>query len=63
MQRLAFDDEVLQWLKTAMLQSQADEQRFREEAVSRLQNEYRLLQRRIDIMYADRCSATISLSV
>lgn len=57
--RLRFDDEVLDWMRRALRESQADEQRFREESVQRLQAEYNRLQRRIDVMYVDKLDGRI----
>ena len=61
MRSLAFDDQTLSCIRNLLMRSQADEQHIREEAVNRLQNEYRLLQRRIDIMYADRLDGRVSV--
>ncbi|MDB5337481.1 MAG: hypothetical protein JWN70_3100 [Planctomycetaceae bacterium] len=36
---LHFDEEVLDWMRRALRESQADEQRFREDSVERLQTE------------------------
>jgi hypothetical protein len=56
---LRFDEEVLEWMRRALRESQADEQRYREEAVGRLQAEYNKLQRRIDTMYVDKLDGRI----
>ena len=56
---LRFDGEVLDWMRRALRESQADEQRYREEAVQRLQADYNRLQRRIDIMYVDKLDGRI----
>ena len=57
--QLHFDQDVMNWMRRALLESQADERRFREESVDRLQSEYNRLQRRIDIMYVDKLDGRI----
>jgi site-specific DNA recombinase len=57
--RLAFDDEVLDWVRSALLESHADEKREHEEAIARLQQEYNRLQGRIDTMYVDKLDGRI----
>ncbi len=59
---LRFDDDVLAWLTKALRESQADETKFREESVSRLQGEYNTLQRRIDAMYLDKLDGRIDVA-
>jgi len=56
---LHFDGEVLDWMRRALRESQADEQRYREEAVKRLRSEYDKLQKRIDTMYVDKLDGRI----
>jgi hypothetical protein len=53
---LAFDDEVLGWVREALRQSHGDEKQFHEAAVARLRAEYVRLQNRFDAMYVDRSS-------
>ena len=43
--RLHFDDEVLEWVREALHASHADERREHEEAIKRLQAEYKRLER------------------
>ena len=57
--RLAFDNEVLAWVKDALHQSGADERRQHAEAVKRLQGEYDRLQRRLDAMYVDKLDGKV----
>jgi hypothetical protein len=57
--RLAFDDEVLAWVRAALLASHADEKREHEAAIGRLQAEYNRLQARIDAMYVDKLDGRI----
>jgi site-specific DNA recombinase len=57
--RLAFDDEILAWVRAALLASHADEKQEHEAAIGRLQAEYNRLQGRIDIMYVDKLDGRI----
>lgn len=57
---LRLDEEVLAWVRKALLSSHADEQRFHAEAVARLHRQYEQLQRRIDLAYEDRLDGRIS---
>jgi len=56
---LTFGNEVLEWVKDALLQSHEDEQRHHDEAVARLQADYNRLQVRIDAMYVDKLDGII----
>ncbi len=56
---LTFDDEVLGWVKAALLQSHVDEKQFHREAIERLQAEYNRLQRRIESAYEDKLDGRI----
>ena len=56
---LTFDDEILGWLREALRQSHGDEKRFHEEAIERLQDEHKRLQRRLDAMYVDKLDGKI----
>jgi DNA invertase Pin-like site-specific DNA recombinase len=56
---LAFDEEILGWVKEALLQSHGDEKRFHEEAIGRLRTEYDRLQHRVDAMYVDKLDGRI----
>ena len=56
---LAFDDEVLGWVREALRESHGDERRFHEEAIGRLQAEYDRLQNRLDAMYVDKLDGRI----
>ena len=59
LRRLKFDDEVLAWVKEALLQSHEDEKRCHDEAILRLQAEFTRLQNRIDAMYVDKLDGRI----
>jgi hypothetical protein len=56
---LYFDDEVLEWVTEALRQSHEDEKRHHDEAIARLQAEYKKLQHRIDAMYEDKLDGRI----
>jgi DNA invertase Pin-like site-specific DNA recombinase len=56
---LAFDEEILGWVKAALVQSHGDEKRFHEEAIGRLRTEYDRLQHRLDAMYVDKLDGRI----
>jgi site-specific DNA recombinase len=57
--QLAFDDEVLAWVRAALLASHADEKQEHDAAIGRLQAEYKRLQGRIDTMYVDKLDGRI----
>ena len=57
--RLQFDDEVLEWVREALHASHADERREHEEAIERLQAEYKRLQDRINAMYVDKLDGMV----
>jgi len=57
---LEFDDEVLQWVRTALQESHKDEQTYHNEQTNLLQKEYQRLQGRIDKMYDDKLDGLVS---
>lgn len=57
--RLAFDDEVLAWVRDALSESHADEKRDHEHAIARLKAEHGRLQQRIHAMYVDKLDGRI----
>ena len=57
--RLQFDDEVLEWVREALHASHADERREHEEAIERLQAEYKRLSDRINAMYVDKLDGRV----
>ncbi|GAB2178308.1 hypothetical protein DLREEDagr8_38660 [Dongia sp. agr-C8] len=57
--RLRFDDEVLDWVREALLASHVDKRQEQEEAIARLQGEYDRLQRRLDAMYVDKLDGRV----
>ena len=57
--RLRFDDEVLCWVREALQASHADQRREHQEAIARLQVEYKRLDDRIHAMYVDKLDGKI----
>ena len=49
----------MDWVTEALRESHGDEKRHHEEAINRLQAEYKRLQARIDIMYPDKLDGKI----
>jgi site-specific DNA recombinase len=56
---ITFPKEVLEWIIKALRESHADEKTFHDDAILRLQVEYRRLQNRIDAMYLDKLDGRI----
>ena len=56
---LAFDEEILGWLREALRESHHDERTFLEEAIARLWAESDRLQNRLDAMYVDKLDGRI----
>jgi site-specific DNA recombinase len=57
--RLAFDEEVLEWVRDALHESHADERREHEAAIERFRAEYDRLQNRIHAAYVDKLDGSI----
>jgi site-specific DNA recombinase len=57
--KLAFGDEVLAWVGTALRESHADEKKEHDAAITRLQAEHDRLQTRIHAMYVDKLDGRI----
>ncbi len=57
--RLAFDGEILDWVRDALHECHADERREHEAAIERLRAEYDRLQNRIHAAYVDKLDGTI----
>jgi hypothetical protein len=57
--RLAFGDEVLSWVTTALRESHADEQKEHEAAITRLQIEHDRLRARVHAAYLDKLDGRI----
>lgn len=57
--RLRFDDEVLDWVRDALHSSHADERREHEQAIKRLEAEAKRLNDRIHAMYVDKLDGLV----
>jgi site-specific DNA recombinase len=57
---LSLDEEVLAWLTKALRISHEDAKRFHDDAIARLETEYKVLQARIDGMYLDKLDSRIT---
>jgi len=57
--QLKFDEEVLEWVRDALHSSHANERREHQEAIRRLQTEYKRLQGRINAMYVDKLDGLV----
>ncbi|MGX5804298.1 recombinase family protein [Bradyrhizobium sp. Arg314] len=57
--KLHFDEEVLDWVREALKSSQADERREHEQAIQRCQAEYKRLGDRLQAMYLDKLDGRI----
>lgn len=57
--KLSFGDEVMTWLRRALTESHADEQKEHETAITRLRAEYERLQHRIHAIYLDKLDGRI----
>ena len=56
---MAFEEDVLEWVSSALRESHLDEQQYHQEAIDRLQAEHRPLQDRLDAMYVDKLDRRI----
>jgi site-specific DNA recombinase len=63
LRRISIDEEIVNWIATALRESHGDQKRFRDESVARLQQEHTRLQNRLDVMYEDRLDGRIDLSL
>lgn len=59
LRKLTFPKDVMDWIVNALRESHQDEKAFHDEAIGRLQAEYRRLQDRIDAMYVDKLDGRI----
>lgn len=57
--KLHFPQEVLSWIKDALVCSNEDTQRFHQEAITKLQAQYNKLESRIQTMYVDKLDGKI----
>jgi len=56
---ISFSEEVLAWVTLALRESHADERKFHDQALGRLQREHRRIQERIDAMYLDKLDGRV----
>ena len=63
LRRISIDEDIVNWITTALRESHGDQKRFRDESVARLQQEHTRLQNRLDVMYEDRLDGRIDLSL
>jgi site-specific DNA recombinase len=59
---IAIDQEVVDWVASALRQSHADEKRFRDAAVAKLNSDHARLQGRLEAMYEDRLDGRVDLA-
>jgi site-specific DNA recombinase len=59
---LALDQEVADWVVTALKESHGDERRLHDEAVSRLQGELQKLSNRLETLYEDKLDGRIDIA-
>lgn len=57
--RLYFDEEVLEWVREALKSSHMDERREHEDAIKRCQAEYKRLEDRLNAIYLDKLDGRI----
>jgi site-specific DNA recombinase len=63
LRRISIDEDIVNWIATALRESHGDQKRFRDESVAKLQQEHTRLQNRMDVMYEDRLDGRIALSL
>jgi site-specific DNA recombinase len=61
LRRLVLDEDVIEWIVSALKESHADERRFHDEAVSRLKADYQRLQNRLETLYEDKLDGRIDV--
>ncbi len=54
------DNDVLEWVITALKESHRDEKQYHDEMIARLQEQYQKLQDRLDAMYVDKLDRRVS---
>ena len=62
LRRLSLDKDVLAWVSEALRESHADERRFHDEAISRLNADNLRLQTRLDVLYEDKLDGRIDVT-
>jgi len=63
LKRISINEEIVNWIATALRESHGDQKRFRDESVAKLQQEHTRLQNRLDVIYEDRLDGRIDLSL
>ena len=58
---IQFDEEVLDWIKTALKDSHDDERRYHREVVDKLQKDYQRVEQRLEAMYVDKLDGNIGV--
>jgi hypothetical protein len=61
LKKLQVDDEILGWLAEALRESHADEKKFHEEAIARINADYQRLPNRLETLYEDRLDGRIEV--
>jgi site-specific DNA recombinase len=56
---LKMDEQVLEWVVSALKESHADEMKYNDEQTATLRAHYEKLQRRVDVMYEDKLDGSI----
>jgi hypothetical protein len=59
---IVLDDRVVAWVSSALRQSHADEKRFHDAAVTKLNSEHARLQGRLEAIYEDRLDGRVDLA-
>ena len=62
LRRVSIDEDIVNWIATALRESHTDQKRFRDDALSRLKSEHLRLQARLDVMYEDRLDGRIDVA-
>jgi DNA invertase Pin-like site-specific DNA recombinase len=56
---LRFDEEVLDWIRTALQESHDDTSRYHREVIDKLQKDYKRLEQRLEAMYVDKLDGKV----
>ena len=58
---IQFDEEVLDWIKTALKDSHDDERRYHREVFDKLQKDYQRVEQRLEAVYVDKLDGKIGV--
>jgi len=58
--RIEISDDVVEWIKEALLESHTEEKEYHDKQIGSLQGQYTRLQNRLDAMYVDKLDGKIS---